>query len=137
MLRISRHTEHSKKVTGALAEQHYGRVDPYTGEWKEIIPEYTTMSRRPGIGKKWYEKFKSDVYPHDRTPIIGQNTVVNGSPRYYMDQLEQEDKELHDTIKLQRRRYMQDNKDEYTPERLMARYNVHKAKVNQLKRTLK
>lgn len=38
------------------------------------------MSRRPGIGLTWFEKYKSDVYPHDYV-------VVNGSkvrpPRYY------------------------------------------------------
>ena len=26
-------------------------------------PEYITMSRKPGIGSFWYDKFKSDIYP--------------------------------------------------------------------------
>src|SRR6185436_16893236 len=53
-----------KKVTGVRAEEHYqGRR-----------PEYTTMSRRPGIGKGWYEKFKTDVYPRDRVVVRGVHT---------------------------------------------------------------
>ena len=36
-----------------MAEQHY----------KGREPEYVVMSRRPGIGRGWLEKFTSDVYP--------------------------------------------------------------------------
>ena len=40
-----------KKVTGERAEAHYaGRK-----------PEYTTMSRRPGIGDAWLKQYASDV----------------------------------------------------------------------------
>lgn len=43
----------TKKVTGERSEVHYaGRK-----------PEYTTMSRRPGIGKAWLDKYYADVYP--------------------------------------------------------------------------
>lgn len=59
-----------KKVTGDRAKEHY------TGR----VPEYTTMSRRPGIGKRWYEKFKTDVYPHDRIVVRGHATRP---PRFY------------------------------------------------------
>lgn len=59
-----------KKVTGDVASSHYdGRR-----------PEYITMSRRPGIGKGWFDRFRSDVYP-------GDSVVVRGSkmkpPKYY------------------------------------------------------
>lgn len=43
-------------------------------------PEYTTMSRRPGIGRGWFDKYQNDVYPHDYT-VIGEHKVK--PPKYY------------------------------------------------------
>jgi hypothetical protein len=40
-----------KKVTGPMAEEHYEVLQEETGEIGEREPEYTTMSRRPGIGR--------------------------------------------------------------------------------------
>lgn len=59
-----------KKVTGPSASNHYGLRRP----------EYITMSRRPGIGKGWFEKFSSDVYPLDRVVVRG---VDSRPPRFY------------------------------------------------------
>lgn len=33
-----------------------------TGKRNRVRPEYSQSSNRPGIGKKWYDKFKSDIY---------------------------------------------------------------------------
>ena len=52
-----------KKVTGKNAQDHYEWVHPITGQVYERAPEYVTMSRRPGIGKGWLEKYMSDVFP--------------------------------------------------------------------------
>ena len=51
----------TKKITGPGAEAHYG----------DRVPEYVTMSRRPGIGKGWYDKYRSDVYPCDSVTLRG------------------------------------------------------------------
>ena len=61
-----------KKVTGDLAKDHYEYIDPDTGEIINLKPEYTTMSRRPGLGKGWFEKYKSDVYPDDFVILNGK-----------------------------------------------------------------
>lgn len=57
-----------------------GIFDPETGEIFERRQEFCRMSLRPAIGKRWIEKYKSDVYPSG-------NVVVNGvearAPRYY------------------------------------------------------
>lgn len=59
-----------KKVTGPAAADYYmGR-----------IPEYLTMSRRPGIGAGWVAKFRSDVYPADEVVVNGHRSRP---PRYY------------------------------------------------------
>ncbi|AXL15072.1 replication initiator protein [Microviridae sp.] len=50
-----------KKITGKNAADHYLRMNPYTGEVTPIKPEFSTMSRRPGIGKTWYEKYNGDL----------------------------------------------------------------------------
>lgn len=43
-------------------------------------PEYATMSRRPGIGRAWFERFKSDVYPSDEVIVKGKSFRP---PRYF------------------------------------------------------
>lgn len=59
-----------KKVTGCAADAHYrGRV-----------PEYATMSRRPGIGFRWFEQFRGEVYRDDSVLARGHEVTP---PRYY------------------------------------------------------
>ncbi len=44
------------------------------------VPEYATMSRRPGIGKEWYDKFKEEVLANDSVIINGREVKP---PRFY------------------------------------------------------
>ena len=56
----------------------------YNGHSKEEVgklPEYTTMSRNPGIGNGWLMKYYTDVYNHDR--LIIKDDVIIRPPRYY------------------------------------------------------
>lgn len=54
-----------KKVNGVNQFYHYALyTDLDTGEVVMRKPEYTTMSRNPGIGKRWFDKYMRDVYPH-------------------------------------------------------------------------
>lgn len=63
-----------KKITGPSADAHYqGRV-----------PEFSLMSRRPGIGAGWFDKFKSDVFPSDEVVVRGKAAKP---PRYYLERL--------------------------------------------------
>ena len=56
-----------KKITGVGKDEvdvetglkPYERLDVYSGVVSDVRSEYVTMSRRPGIGRLWYEKFKS------------------------------------------------------------------------------
>ena len=77
-----------KKWKGEGAEDHYTRWCPQTGEGTTVEPEYCTMSRMPGIGKTWLEKFKADVYPHDYV-VINNHKVK--PPRYYDSLLSEEE----------------------------------------------
>lgn len=62
----------TKKITGPPAEAHYQNIDQETGEIHQLKPEYTTMSRRPGIGRAWFDKYKSDLYPDDFIILRGK-----------------------------------------------------------------
>lgn len=43
-------------------------------------PEFLLMSRRPGIGRAWVDKFEGDVYPSDEVIVKGS---PQRPPRYY------------------------------------------------------
>ncbi len=74
----------TKKVTGVRAHDHYLRWDD-DGLAFWLAPEYNTMSRRPGIGRDWYEKYKTDVFPSDEIPyswVSHQNlSKLPGTPK--------------------------------------------------------
>lgn len=73
----------TKKVTGEGAERHYQAVVESTGEVVDRVPEYVTMSRRPGIGRPWLDRFGCEVFPADSVVVRGK---LAKPPRYYFDQ---------------------------------------------------
>jgi len=84
-----------KKVNGDMAESHY----------HGLKPEYVTMSRgckklnTGGIGKGWFDKFKSEVYPWDEVVVNG---VPTRPPRFYDNLLDKENQEMLDLVKMER-----------------------------------
>jgi len=113
----------TKKITGELAEKHYqGRQ-----------PEYTTMSRRPGIGKNWYSEFKADVFPSDEIVLRGK---ILRPPRFYDKQLEAEDPALHEKIKIDRKAKAVQNSSDNTMARLRVKETCKLAQFKLLKRGL-
>lgn len=123
----------TKKVTGDLADEHYGFVDKTTGEVVQLRePEYVTMSRRPGIGRDWYDKFKSDCYPKDFITIRG---VKQSVPRYYDSILEKEDKKQLDKVKAKRQVLKSKHKEDNSGVRLRDRGIVKKLQIVALKRS--
>lgn len=103
-----------KKINGGRAEDHYVRYD--TGE--VLKPEYTTMSRRPGIAREWIDKYVDDVYPHDFVIINGKKYRP---PRYYDGILKTERPYTFDEVKHIRECNAERHVDNCTPERLNAR----------------
>ena len=94
--------------------RRYERTDTETGETWNVKPEYATMSRRPGLGSSWFEKYKGDIYPHDFAIGNGQKFRP---PKYYDTLLEQEDKPKFQEIQETRRRHINQKPEEQTPER--------------------
>lgn len=77
-----------KKATGHDAYERYVKdLDPDTGEVVMLEPEYIAMSRRPGIGKKWFDRFKDDC----RKDFLTHNGKLYKLPAYYGALMEIED----------------------------------------------
>jgi len=110
-----------KKVNGKLAPDHYqGRM-----------PEFITMSRRPGIAREWYEKYKNtDVFPRD---YIVLNGVKGKVPKFYNKCYELTNPEEYGTIRKRRidkAKVREDNQ----PDRLVAAEKIMNANYANLTR---
>lgn len=109
----------TKKITGDMAETHYqGRQ-----------PEYATMSRRPGIGMPWFEKFGKEVYRRDDVVVRGK---LCKPPRFYDKALEDTDFDRYQKVMGSRRR--SGREDRNNPEREYDRLVVKEAvKIKSMK----
>lgn len=111
-----------KKINGPLAPDHYqGR-----------LPEYVTMSRRPGIGRSHVMEFLGDIYPHDY--VVLKNGTKARPPKYYDRYFELTDPEEYGRIKKYRVDRAKSDKNN-TPERLKIRHEIQKLKAKQLIRS--
>lgn len=110
-----------KKVPTKYAYKHY----------QDREPEFTTMSTRPAIAKNWILQNMSDVYPHDQVSLDGGLKVI--PPKYYDNKYELLNPENFATLKTARiARAKQDPNN--TPERLAARHEIIRRKLQLLKR---
>ncbi len=111
-----------KKVTGTQATEEYLRSDEYgVAYW--VQPPYVTMSLKPGIGADFYQKYKTDFFPSDETPVPGKG-IISKVPRYYETILKHENPQLLELVKELRKEFIRRHASDFTPERLMARYKV-------------
>ena len=122
-----------KKITGEMAENHYEYINPETGEITSRKPEYTTMSRRPGIGTSWLKKWETDIYPDDFVVINGKKMHP---PKFYDLKYEIEHPKNFRLIRSKRVIKQIPNKADNTDRRLRVRENVQKAQISSLSRNL-
>lgn len=78
-----------KKLTGKRAHEYFPRE-----------PVFGTQSRRPGIGRSWFDRFSSEVYPSDS---VVANGVEARPPRYYDKVMEASNEELLAAMRLKRK----------------------------------
>jgi len=125
-----------KKHLGQDAWKNYfDYIDEETGELiGHRIPEYTTMSRRSGIGKLWLDKYLQDVYPRDK--IFMRNRGFMKPPKYYDTQYEIINPLDYSRIKRDRIDQAIIRSDNSTPERLHAAEVIKLQQINVLKRNL-
>lgn len=119
-----------KKQTGPTAHK-YNHIDPLTGEVHQVRPEFSQMSRRPGIGQRWIEKYRSDVYPHGMIVVNGHEVRP---PKYYDRWLKTKNPRQHAAMIARRTKETLKNLPDNTNDRLHAKEAVKHAQLNQLKR---
>ena len=122
-----------KKRTGHMGEWDRLRMNE-RGEFHQVKPEFSVMSRggrkqgAGGIGAKWLEKWRHEVYPDDEVWSEGRRYKP---PRYYDERLPEAELEA---VKLERfrrgMRYVEDN----TPDRLRDREKVAESRQSLKKR---
>lgn len=115
------------KITGPSSDNHY--LDRSTGVIKQC--EYNAMSRRPGIGAGWFDKFNGDVFPSDEVIIAGKRVRV---PRFYDERLKITNRESYDVIK--RARAIVAERYEVDPVQLQTKGIVKQAQLGFLRRSL-
>ena len=123
-----------KKVNGKKKEEgHYNIINEEGEIIGEKKDEYTTMSRREGIGKRWIEKWEKDVYPRDEVIINGKKTRP---PKFYDGHYEIKNKEGMEIIKAKRKAKGEKRKDEQTHERLDTKEKILQRRMSQHARDL-
>lgn len=68
----------------------YEYVNLETGEVQYVEREYATMSRRPGIGAGWFDKFGAEAFRHDSVVVSAREQKP---PRYYLERLPEAERE--------------------------------------------
>jgi hypothetical protein len=126
---VARYVMKKRKGDQEEIDEYYKLVDEETGEIHQLEPEFCLMSRRPGIGKNWLEKFKSDT-DKDFVTIRGDKMAL---PKYYDNLLEQMGEDMQDR-KLRRMQAV--NKDDQTLARGRIKDKVLRAKTSTLIRNL-
>ncbi|QXP08318.1 MAG: replication initiator protein [Arizlama microvirus] len=107
-----------KRVTGKKEKQHYDGKKP----------EFVTMSRRPGLGKEWFNKYQKDVINADA--CVFENGIQARPGRYYDSIRENLDpKEIAKAKQIR-----QEKKIELTEQQLETKHRALKLKLKQYKR---
>ncbi len=110
-----------KKLTAKQDPYRNLRVYENTGEIVEVEPEFSRMSLRPAIGKRWVEKYWEETYTHDRVVVEGKEYKP---PRYYDKWMSDHHPDVLIDVKLKR-----DQEAEYQPpEKVKAKETNHKAR---------
>lgn len=121
-----------KKTMNSDRKAEY--VDPLTGAISYRHPEFSRMSLRPAVGRDWYERFKSDVYPSDFVVMNGKKVRP---PRYYDSLLKKSDPSLFLDIKSKREDSLFDvDPLELTSCRLFVKEKVCRSRINNLIRSV-
>lgn len=111
----------TKKIYGDRATEYYDNR----------IPEYITMSRRPGIGSGWIEKYGKNTYPNDDIVINGKKLKP---PKYYDRVYEAIDEKAVHLAKIDRKIFAEKNPDFHDRRRLEVKEKIQKLKAERLKR---
>lgn len=120
-----------KKQFGSEAEKYYLS--------KAKNPEFTIMSRKPGIGLKYYDENKYDIYKNDEIAIPRKSgAIMITPPKIFDKKFELEEKEKMRLIKARRKinlnrnevaKYEQNHRNPQEQREIEERSKIEKAKT--------
>lgn len=127
-----------KKVMGREADAEYGRtaIDEMTGalrHWK-VLPPFFISSRRPSIGRRWFDRFWRDAFPSEKIVLDG---VVYTPPDYFYSLLSKQDPAMFELVCEARldRALEFARSEESSPERLATKAESRELKAGRLIRS--
>lgn len=144
-LYLSQHLQelwgHGFTSVGSVSFQSAAYVARYvikklTGKRSDYLDRerpFVLMSRRPGIGSAWFEKYKDEIYPKGEL-VVGEGKLRR-TPRYFDNKYREWDPDGYFKLKLERRLVATQDTNN-SRERLAVREHVAKANLKQLKRNL-
>jgi hypothetical protein len=95
----------TKAYIGKDKENAYNWVDE-NGEIIQRKPPFQSSSKRPGLGSSFYDKYKDQLYAHDKTIIDAKQRQL---PKAYDRKFRKEYPELFESIKRKRQDKMTHN----------------------------
>lgn len=94
----------------------------------DSLQPFVLMSRMPGLGHDWYNKYKSQIYPNDF--IVIRDGITCKPPQYYDSLLEKDNPELYEQVKEARQaKYRRDEdmtNEEYAAAEIQERLKAKK-----------
>lgn len=128
---VARYT--MKKVTGDKAQEHYKKCNPQTGEIYDIEPEFLLSSRNPAIGRRFLEKYPTDL----EKGFLTVDGKKRGIPKYYQKKYPEINDFRASLLKSEARLKYDPLDPENCGDRLRVKEKVKLAQITQLKRSLK
>lgn len=120
------------KITGDGAQAHYQVMDG-DGVVYDRLPEFTVMSRRPGVGSGYYERYGQEVRDLDSVVINGREVRP---PRFYDTRSAVVDPAQLERVKRRRRAMARLGAADQTPERRRVREALAIRLLKQKERSL-
>ena len=119
-----------KKIGGEMAEDHYTRINPVTGEKVTLEPEFARMSNRPGIGKDWFLRYWRDF----AKGYVTMNGIKHAVPPYYVDLMAEHYPDEGLALKAMRRHSIDVMHPDLALDRLRVKEEVKKIRTKTLTR---
>lgn len=123
--------ESAAYVARYIMDKKLGNTSGYYQK-EGIEAEFIRMSRRPGIGKPWFDRWHADIFPNDQVIIRGGVKCV--PPKYYNSLYELLEPERYQRIKAKRDKNLKEREIDRSLYKLNIREKVKLAQIKNLTR---